>query len=689
MALTLAGGLIPASLEGADAAFTGQLGALGTAVACGYRLGRRQRGLEPILHALQARNAALEHAYQQAEARIGIKTQFLAQISHELRTPMGGIIGFVELLAKSPLAEDQREKLRLIERSAKRLMTTINDVLELAKIEATQPTPKAETFSLRPCLEDTVGLLTPQAQVPIVLWVAAEVAPMLTGDPIRLQQVLTNLLGNAIKFTRAGRIVLRVRHFSGKLLFSVSDTGPGIPHEHLDSLFAPFVQLAAAAPNGERGTGLGLDIARAIVDSLGGRIGVVSKPGKGSTFWFTLPVDDNPPPTVKPLSESLALVASDPLSLASLGQQLTSLGLEVHGFASLADFLARYHPRHHGTKVIFNLSGQEQPLDLPARCIEHSKTLGAYPMVILPHSNQRIREYAREPDLTYLWHPVRSELFVKLLNTAMPTLPAPALGEHALLIIDDSEINRALLKAQLTQWGAQVVEAATGAEALAHLRTQTFDLVFLDLQLPDIYGADVLRQLLLGTLSPNHDTPFIAMSAHIESEQDIALVQAGFREFLLKPLLEAQLLQLVTRYLPTPQPIAAPITPTEPLETYIATLLARSAGSHAMASTLARKLVQEVQALAREIGSELLIGDYAAARRAVHKLNGSAAFCGLEGIREAAAVLEQGLLDALPQDRISHKARQLDREIEKFLALRDPLLAALSRTRPARLEATT
>lgn len=644
--------------------------------------------LQQTIHALEARNAELEKARQRAEARIEIKSRFLAQMSHELRTPMNGILGFVELLAKTPLAEHQLDKLRLIERSAKTLLETINEILDLAKVESEKFSFKPERFPLRAALEDTVALLSPKAKALIVLCVEPAVPETLYSDPIRVQQVLANLLGNAVKFADAGKIVVRVRRDRSaqpRLLFSVSDTGQGIAPEHLAEVFSPFSQVVDPAPNGEHGTGLGLNIAMTMVERMGGAIGVVSKPGKGSTFWFTHPLAGTAAEPPRAQAGLAAVVDADPLFRKALRYQLESLGAQVECFPTL-DAFARHYPAGLAGWPVF--IGALSPAK-PASIAEQAKAAGGRPIFILSHTDRRGREHYRANGAACLWHPVRSDTLAETLADRPARPPqmghqtALSLHGKAFLVVDDNEINRQLLGTRLSGMGARVLEARDGPRALAYLRARPFDLVFMDIRMPRMSGLDVVRELLLGEVSPNHNTPFIAVTAAVEEEERVAIVQAGFAEFLLKPVLEDALFRALARFLDlAPSTAAQKASPARnPLaEGQALAFLEHCGGNHALARGLVGKLALELEDQLHEIQAALQDGSHPKAREAAHRVHGSAAFCGLRGIRSEAAALEKALAQAPApaQDQLDRLARRLAREIERFLEHRDHLQAALN-----------
>jgi two-component system sensor histidine kinase BarA len=655
--------------------------------------------LQETLRSLEKQNAELARARLYAEAQTEIKSQFLAEMSHEIRTPMNGIIGFAELLARTPLSDSQTDKLQLIERSAKNLLAILNEVLDLSKVEANKINLKPEVFQLRPYLEDVVALLLPQAQqLSIILSIEPGVPRSVYGDPIRLQQVLTNLLSNAVKFTEAGRILIRVRPrpFSQEkqLLISVSDTGRGIPPKDLNRLFAPFLQLSAYALDNERGTGLGLTIAKNIVESMGGKIGVASKPGMGSTFWFTFPIPQEPAVEPVPITCSVALIDKNPLSRKALQYQLEELGVKTACFASAVEFERSYDPREHGTIALFNVTDPTQPLLSITSLIEHSKNLGASPVLILPFGDLGIQDFYRTRGAICLNQPVRSESLQKfLLNQSrfgsiapsvtdgVPAAGGTALHDKCFLVVDDNDINRILLKSQLFELGAKVFVAQDGKEALELIRTTRFDLIFLDLLMPGMSGLDVMKELRRTDDILNRHTPVIAVTAHARPQQRETILRAGFSDCLIKPVLSDQLVKMIGARLPAEPPMAErrSIPADEPPADFYTAILERTGQNRTLALSLVRKLVQELPQQLREVQEALQADEVKKARDTTHKLNGSASFCGLVGIRKAAAALEDALLaESTPKEQLLALVRELEFEIGLFLGAQGRLLAALS-----------
>jgi two-component system sensor histidine kinase BarA len=650
---------------------------------------------------LERQNRELESARKQAELQTEIKSQFLAHMSHEIRTPMNGIIGFTELIAQTPLSEEQREKLKLIERSAHNLLTIINEVLDLSKAEAGQVTLNEREFGLRNYLEDTVALAAAASpHVPIVLWVDPAAPGCLTADPVRLQQVVANLLTNAVKSTEQGRVVIRVRTIGAgaKLLISVSDSGRGIAEQDLENLFFPFLQLSRYAINHERGTGLGLTIARNIVTRMGGRIGVGSREGRGTTFWFTVPFkkccEARSPQAVD--AAPVALVDFDRVSAQATRFQLEALGYSVRIIASAEQWLCM--PWAPTTAVVLQTAGLEDKSGYPLNeWIDQVCSRDVFPVLLLENANERRQSGYRERGAICLPQPVGSEKLRAALrsthenivtargavDTGAESLPSP-FGDLHVLVADDNEINRILLRAQLIKLGAEVDDARDGGEALEMLEIQPYDLVFIDLQMPVMDGLEVIEEVAKRQ-GPNSFTPMLAITAHAQPGQRQLLLNRGFVDCLIKPITVGQLTAAVTAVLESPDPESFPEYAA--YRKHAVTLLERAYGDRAIAITVAKKLFAELPIQLEAIRSLLDGGSFSEAAHESHKVHGSASFCGLEELRRAAKALESKLLDPDAEPGYWPLFDRFTDEIERLLFDSTAILAELSNTtdgQPAR-----
>ncbi|MFM8333587.1 MAG: ATP-binding protein [Candidatus Methylumidiphilus sp.] len=638
--------------------------------------------LHEALADLEKRNQELESARWAAESQTELKSRFLAQMSHEIRTPLNGIIGFAELLAKTPLGDEQAEKLGLITRSAKNLLSIINEILDLAKLEAGKISLDIQAFALRPCLEDIVALLSVRGSAPpVALWIAAEAPVLIEGDAVRIQQAVANLLGNALKFTRRGKIVVRVRVLAGRagerLMFSVSDSGSGISTQDQAKLFSPFQQLGERTATAESGAGLGLSIVKKIVESMGGGIHLASRLGRGTTLWFDVPlarVDEGAPDS--PLPMLVGLVEADRVFRLACLEQLRGLGATVEAFADVDSLYRRFAAAPCPAALLFGVCPQREK-SAPALpgLLEWCAARGVGPILVFPSGERRLLNYYRKRGAVCLSHPLRSDVLAKAAScparapAAAP--PAPAPRGHRFLVVDDNEINRLLLREQLRGFAAETVEAGNGSEALEHLRQQRFDVVLLDLQMPLMDGQQVLRELR-GYPGPNRHVTVIAITAYCAPGQRETVIAEGFDDCLIKPITQGQLLAfLATRLGLAPSQPSADAT----CAAYALAIIERAGGNADLAGLITRKIYAELPDSLRQTQAALRHRDREAAQNAVHKINGAAAFAGLLAIRQAAVALESALRRGEQDwEGLASLGQDLAREADGFLAVESLLL---------------
>jgi len=663
-----------------------------------------QLKIDHAKEALTLQNIELDIARKRALDASNIKSDFLAHMSHEIRTPMNGIVGFTDLLSKTDLTSDQRKYIEIIKQSSNNLLNLTNSVLSFSKIEKGHFNTAPQPFKIRKCCEECVAQymqIAHSKRIELLLLVYDDVPNNLKGDPARIFQILSNLIDNAIKYTHEGEVIIRVMledetDMDCTLQINVTDTGIGIEKSIQKNLFIPFNQEDTSKIRQYDGAGLGLSICQRLIDTLHGTINIDSRPGEGSSFQFTLRLDKTPSQSIdappKILAEKkIALYDSHKISRTSISSQLARLSINVQHYDTIEQLLAlnsddidliiagfsgNEFQSQQAKKTVAKLHGSLAPPVLSLISIsEHSSLQSILEAGAIECHTKPIKQ-------TTLAH-LLTKIFTNTKNNQCRNIAQPLIDYH-FLIVDDDPINHELMDALLEDKNVHITHANNGQEAIALAAKYHYDLILMDIHMPDMSGMET-TEIIRSREEPSQHIPIIALTADIGMQIQKQASLAGMDAYLTKPFNEKKLwstIELLFNQQPSTQSSNSNINTTfsnstgnKKIENNDQATLPRrdykhalsvSGGSEALADKMFSALQKELPKQLTSMQKLAADGDYDALWNIAHRMHGSTAICGVPALNQAVAMLEKTIKSGTNEEK-QLCLKQVAHEINRLL----------------------
>ena len=653
--------------------------------------------LRETLETIEIQNVELDLARKEALEASRVKSEFLANTSHEIRTPLNGILGFINLALKTDLNEQQREYMETIRDSAQNLLTVINGILDFSKIESGKLTLDYAPLPIRSCIDEVLHILAPDAHekhLELISYIEPGIPKNLLGDALRVKQVLSNLVSNAIKYSNTGNIlvdvsILQQQETQITLKVCVSDEGIGLTREEQEQLFSPFNQADSSNTREHEGTGLGLAICKGLVERMHGEIGVVSEPDHGSTFWFTARMGiDKRQPSLSQLANlsdyRILICGENPASLKQINNLLREWNGNTESISAIHDcFPILRNARNSNNNfdlLILDIAPSERKIppvllnNLAEQLhVEFNCTLIA---CCTPAHQRLFRAHSDKSQVLFINKPIAYDALLQTLGRQLD-LHIKDMREQdeedalrpsvSVLLVDDNLANLQLASELLRGLNLQVVQANSGRQAIEACNENEFDVIFMDIQMPGMDGMEATRHIR-ALEQGKRRTPIIALTAHTITEQKAELLIAGMDDCISKPVNEAQLAHIINRWasltgkkeviIPTEerhhnQNVREPL-PTHDLTGSVDTQLCLKLANNkpVLARDMLKMLLGGLESEKQQIAAALNESNFEELGELIHRLYGSSCYCGVPRLKHIS-----GLLDKLFQSKQYEQAR--------------------------------
>jgi len=669
--------------------------------------------LRESLEQFEIQNVELSIAKKKAQEVSKIKSEFLANMSHELRTPLNGVIGFTRQVLKTPLSDTQRDYLQTIDRSANNLLIIINDILDFSKLDAGKMVIESIPFSLREAVEDTLVLLAPSAHkknIELSIKIDNAIPDSLLGDAMRIKQIMSNLVSNAIKFTQHGSVIIDVTFKAAgakrtAIKITVTDTGIGMNSNQQQAIFKAFAQADQSITRLHGGTGLGLVICQRLAYEMKGDVGFSSRENNGSIFWFkfecgvnTLPLN-NELDTLRLANKTILYYEPHLHSRAATYEILLNWKMQVTQVDSINQLtMALEQSKQANKNFDYALIGHDRNAtalsDLKKIITQIKPQITNVHLAINSNSPSLQEALLASGALSCLSKPFAANKLYTALLAEQDNLfpPSRKILPIKVLAVDDNEANLKLINALLLEQVSEVVLADNGMKAFELCKSEMFDLIFMDIQMPIMDGISTLKAIKRDTC--NSKTPIIAVTAHALNGEKEKMQQQGFNAYMTKPIDETMLNHIIYEYcdvdhfinstkqhLPIATTTKQPLTIANKSSAVIDWSLAiiRTGGKEDLAREMLTGLVNSLAESQKFISKALVNQDINQLKSLIHKLNGACCYTGVPNLTNICQELETQLKSGITLDNLEPEFLEFFEQVEQVSIAAPKLLAQLNK----------